>query len=304
MTTIVMGTRNSPLALAQTQHVATLLQTNDATLKVTQKSMVTLGDKRLDVALGKIGDKGLFVKELETALMAGDIDVAIHSYKDMPTTGPEGLTVVPVGLRDDYRDALVCQESVLPAGQRTIATLPQGVRVGTSSVRRENRLNQLRPDITVVPIRGNVNTRLRKLAAGEADALLLASAGLARLGLSHHVHQYLGIEEDWLPAPAQGILAAQYRADNTAMAKRVAAIQHRPTVIQAQAERGVLETMDSGCHIPLAVMATINGEQVTIVAQHIHPEAGKNHTVSTVAPVALVYHHGRQLGEQLKGLIC
>lgn len=294
-----LGTRNSPLALAQTNYIQQLISKRFPDLRLEQISMTTLGDKRLDVALGAIGDKGLFVKELEVALLAGEIDVAIHSYKDMPTLQPEGLTVAPIASRKDYTDALVCGPTIAQA-QRTLATLPEGCRIGTSSVRRQNRLQQLRPDCRVVPVRGNVNTRLAKMEAGEADALILASAGLSRLGFAHRIHQRLDETLDWLPAPAQGILAIEYRTGDADIEAIIHTLQDTITCIQAAAERGVLETMESGCHVPLAVYASVSGFEVTIAAHHVHPEATKNIQQHITVPVEQAQSAGQKLGKAIR----
>lgn len=294
-----LGSRTSALAMAQSHHVVALCKQAFPHITIEIVPIKTVGDQRLDKSLGEVakevGDKGLFVKELEEALLDSRIDVAIHSMKDMMTVCPSGLAMVPIAEREDPRDVFIAGD-----GHTKLLELPHGAKVGTSSVRRVNRLAQLRPDIQTIPIRGNVNTRLRKLAEGQVDGLLLAGAGLKRLGLTDNITQWLAPDNEFLPAPAQGILAAEYREDDGDIASLMAAIQHVPTVTQALAERGALAAMESGCHVPFAAYSQLNNERITLTIHHISPDPAYDICLTDSADITDASQLGEALGKRLK----
>jgi hydroxymethylbilane synthase len=247
MSTIRLATRTSDLALTQARLVAGMLE---ATLGVATElvRLQTTGDRIQSVSLAKLGGKGLFVKEIEEALLDHRADLAVHSAKDLPAALPEGLELVAFPERADPRDALVARER-----GATLESLPRGARVGTGSVRRMAQLRALRPDLELVPLRGNVPTRLRKLESEKLDAVILACAGLERLGLAERIDERLA-PEAMLPAVAQGILAIEGRAGD-AIARDAAALGHVVTTAQAAAERGVLVRLEADCNVPLGAYA-------------------------------------------------
>jgi len=247
MSTVRLATRTSDLALTQARLVAGMLE---AKLGVATElvRVETSGDRLQDVSLAKLGGKGLFVKEIEEALLDHRADLAVHSAKDLPAALPEGLELVAFPERADARDALVTRER-----GATLESLPRGARVGTGSVRRMAQLRALRPDLEVVPLRGNVPTRLRKLESENLDAVILACAGLERLGLADRIDERLA-PEVMLPAVAQGILAIEGRAGD-AIARDAAALDHAATAAQAAAERGVLVRLEADCNVPLGAHA-------------------------------------------------
>ncbi len=245
-----IGTRSSALALAQAHTVqAELAAIGVASELVTY---TTIGDRRLDVALTAIGSKGLFTEELERDLRHGVTDLCVHSLKDLPTDDPEGLTVVAQLAREDSRDALVVRDDV--AGS-LLQELPHGAIIGTSSLRRRAQLMALRPDCTVVDLRGNVGTRLSKLDKGLCHAAILAAAGLNRLGLSSRIRSYLSAPE-WLSAAGQGAIAIQVRKDDVAVRTLVATLNHQPTMDATSAERALLAALDGGCQVPIGALMT------------------------------------------------
>lgn len=250
MTIFTFATRPSRLARWQTNHVAELLRAAHPGLITEKLVITTTGDRNLDQPLPEIGGKGLFTQELEEALREGRVDAAVHSLKDLPVDDAPGLAVGAVPQRARPNDALVC-----PAGQ-SLSELPPGARVGTSSLRRAAQLLALRPDLTVLPVRGNVDTRLRKAQEGEYDAILLAAAGLDRLGLNEHVTEWLALEA-MLPAPGQGALAVQCRRDDTETLQLLAAIDHLPTRAAVEAERAFLQALGGGCSLPVGAFAEV-----------------------------------------------
>jgi hydroxymethylbilane synthase len=247
--TIRIATRRSPLARWQANHVADLLRARDPGAEVRLHELVTRGDKILDVALARVGGKGLFVKEIEDALLAREAEIAVHSMKDLPAVLADGLVVGAVPVREDPRDALCSPK------YRTLATLPRGARVGTSSLRRGAQLKALRPDLEIMLVRGNVETRLRK-ASEELDAVVLAYAGLRRLGLAQHATQVFDPSE-MLPAVAQGALALEARADDAATLARLAPLDDPETRQRVEAERGLLRRLEGGCQVPIAAHAVL-----------------------------------------------
>lgn len=243
---IVIATRESPLALWQAHHVAARLRDLHPGIEVELLGMTSRGDQLLDVPLYKVGGKGLFVKELETALLDKRADIAVHSMKDVPMELPPGLTLGVICEREDPRDALV--------GATDFNQLPQGARVGTSSLRRSCQLRQLRPDLDIGFLRGNVNTRLAKLDNGEFDAIILATAGLVRLEFEARIGQRLAPEIS-LPAGGQGAVGIEYRSDDDRVAALLAPLQHDDTAACVRAERALVRRLNGGCDVPIASYA-------------------------------------------------
>lgn len=254
---IRIATRKSPLALWQAEHVAKALRESHPGLVVEVVGMATQGDKILDTPLAKIGGKGLFVKELEQGLMAGRADVAVHSMKDVPVELPEGLHIAVIMAREDPRDALV--SDLVEA----IADLPEGARVGTSSLRRQCQLAARRPDLRILPLRGNVNTRLRKLDLGDFDAIILASAGLKRLGFQARIRALLPIDES-LPAIGQGAIGIECRRDDAETNALLAPLHHPDTAACVEAERAMNRRLHGGCQVPIAGHATLANGYLTV----------------------------------------
>ena len=251
MASLTIATRGSKLALWQAEHVKErILAANPDITAVSLLVLKTKGDKILDVPLAKIGGKGLFVKEIEEALLDGQADLAVHSMKDMPMQLPPELTLGIIMEREDPRDML------LSSRYATFDAIPPGARVGTSSLRRQAQLLALRPDLTIVPLRGNVDTRLAKLLAGEFEAIIMATAGMNRLGLSAPCMTILP-ESLLLPAAGQGALGVEYRKDRADVAHRLAFLNHRATRLCILAERGFLAGLDGGCQAPMAAHAVM-----------------------------------------------
>ncbi|MBL1177712.1 hydroxymethylbilane synthase [Pantanalinema sp. GBBB05] len=258
--TIRIGSRKSQLALVQTEWVQAELQKAfpDRTFEV--HTMSTQGDKILDVALAKIGDKGLFTKELEVGMINGDIDFAVHSLKDLPTRLPEGLVLGCVTERENPADALVVHEQ---HKDKQLDSLPEGAVIGTSSLRRLAQLRHHYPHLSFKDVRGNLNTRLSKLDAGEYDALILAVAGLHRLGMSDRIHQVIPAEVS-LHAVGQGALGIECRGDDAEVLELLKALQHQPTADRCYAERAFLRELEGGCQVPIGVNTVLNGDQLTL----------------------------------------
>ena len=252
-----IGSRGSRLALVQAEWVRGRVAERHPDLRVEIEVISTKGDKLLDAPLAKLGDKGLFTKELEAALLDGRIDVAVHSAKDMPTEVPEGLAIIAFTEREDVRDVFVADPELLAArgpGGFTIDDVPRGARVGSSSLRRRSQLLALRPDLDVVDIRGNVETRMRKVVDEGMAGTVLAAAGLARLGRSDAVAFAFAFDE-MLPAVGQGALAIEARADHPLRRELHAALDHRPSALAVAAERALLGTLEGGCQVPIAAHA-------------------------------------------------
>ncbi len=252
---LTLATRKSQLALWQAEHVAERLRQLDPTLEVRLLPLSTRGDELLDRSLADIGGKGLFLKELERAMLAGEADLAVHSLKDMPAELEPGFVLAAVLERADAADAFVSP------GHETLADLPAGARVGTSSLRRRAQLRAQRPDLEVADLRGNVNTRLAKLGAGDYDAIILAVAGLERLGLGEHIRSRLAPPE-WLPAPGQAALAVECRVDDIQLRGRLAALEHQPSRIAVEAERAMNRHLGGDCSVPVAAFAEVAGDRL------------------------------------------
>lgn len=253
---LTIATRKSPLAMWQAEHVAALLKAEGAT-SVDFLKMTTRGDKILDQALSNVGGKDLFVKEIENALLEKTAQVAVHSLKDMPTVLPEGLQITAYPKREDPRDALVSTRGY------TFETLPQGAKVGTCSLRRAAQLLRRRPDLQIVPIRGNVQTRLKKLEEENMDATVLAYAGLKRLEMTDVASQVLDRDIS-LPAIGQGILAVETRSDDSDTNAAVSRLDHAPSRAAALAERSFLHRLEGGCQVPIAGHATVTDDRLVL----------------------------------------
>jgi len=253
MSKLVIATRESPLALWQAHFVAGELRRLHPSLEVELLGMTSRGDQILDTPLYKVGGKGLFVKELETALLDGRADIAVHSMKDVPMELPDGLTLGVICEREDPRDALV--------GIDSFDALPQGARLGTSSLRRSCQIKRSRPDLDIGFLRGNVNTRLSKLDAGEFDAIMLATAGLLRLGFDDRIGARIDPDIS-LPAGGQGAVGIEYRQSDTRTAELLAPLQHDLTARCVRAERAMVRKLDGGCDVPIASYAIIEGDQL------------------------------------------
>lgn len=257
MRTLRIATRKSPLALWQADYVKARLLAHHPQLQIELVTFTTQGDKILDTPLAKIGGKGLFVKELEVALLEGRADLAVHSMKDVPMDCPEGLAITTICEREDPTDALVSNHFA------SLAALPQGAIVGTSSLRRQCQLRALRPDLVIHDLRGNVGTRLGRLDSGEYDAIILASAGLKRLGLQSRIRQSL---TELLPAVGQGAVGIESRTDDAELLALLAPLHHTATALCVHAERAMNKRLQGGCQVPIAGFATIDHDVVTLQA--------------------------------------
>lgn len=253
--TITLGSRPSKLARWQTEHILAQLKLTWPDLSCRMVTLVTTGDKIIDRPLPEIGGKGVFTAELESALLSGEIDLAVHSLKDLPVENSAVLCIGAVGLRACAQDVLISAKG------ETLRALPMGARLGTSSLRREAQIKAARPDLTILPLRGNVDTRLRKVLEGEYDAILLAAAGIERLDLGTYVTEYLPYEV-MLPAPGQGALAIQCRSDDAELLQLLQPIHDLPTYRAVTAERAFLAALGGGCSAPVAAYATTDGAQI------------------------------------------
>lgn len=259
-----IGSRGSRLALWQAGWVRSRLNELRPGVEVRVEVYKTTGDIHRDVPLAVIGGKGAFTKELEEALLDARIDIAVHSLKDLPTTLPDGLAVAAVPEREDPRDALVLSAGSV-VESTSLTDLPHGAIVGTSSLRRQAQLRHLRPDVSIRDVRGNVDTRLRKLDGGEFDALILAAAGLRRLGFDERISAAVGARE-MLPAVGQGALGVETREDDGATRELVSLLEHAPTRAAVEAERALLAALGGGCQVPIAAHGTIEGGRLRLEA--------------------------------------
>ena len=290
--TIVIGTRSSKLALWQADYIQAKLRERYPELPVVEKRMTTKGDRVLDAPLAKIGGKGLFTKELEQAMLAGEIDIAVHSLKDMPTELPPGLVLAAVTERFDAGDAVVSPR------YGTLANLPQGAKVGTSSLRRRAQLLAQRPDLEIVSLRGNVNTRLQKLEDEDFDAIILAVAGLKRLGFGERITEVLD-KSVCLPAVGQGALAIEARADDEEMISRLAFLDDAAMRAAARAERAFLARVEGGCQVPVGVYATAEGTTLAIEAVIASLDGARLYRGSRTGSASEAEALGRGLAEEL-----
>ncbi|MFA6266455.1 MAG: hydroxymethylbilane synthase [Pseudolabrys sp.] len=290
-----IGTRGSPLALVQARTVRTLLAqatgADEAAFEIV--TIKTTGDTIQDRPLSEVGGKGLFTKEIEEALLSGGIDLAVHSAKDMPTISQPGLLLAACLEREDARDAFISLKA------RSLADLPQGAHLGTASLRRQAIVMAARPDLKVTPLRGNVETRLRKLASGEVDATLLAIAGLKRLGLAEHATTIMPIEE-FLPAVAQGAIGIETRGDDNRTRQMVARINHTATFIAVACERAFLAALDGSCKTPLAGHATLSGDTLHFRGLIARPDGKGAHDIVGNGHVRDAVKIGEEAGRELK----
>jgi hydroxymethylbilane synthase len=252
-----IGTRASQLALWQANWVKSELEKRYPGMEVTLTKIKTMGDKILDVPLAQVGGKGLFVKEIEEAMLRGEIDIAVHSMKDVPTEFPEGLGLHCITEREDPRDALISRNL-------RFSELPQGARVGTSALRRQAQLLKARPDLTMVTIRGNVETRIRKLDDDNLDAVILAAAGLKRLCLTARVAEYLDVDFS-IPAIGQGALGIECRLADPVITETIAFFNHPETSHAVRAERALLKRCQGGCQVPIAAHGTVRDNELRLV---------------------------------------
>lgn len=252
-----IATRKSPLALWQAEHVKARLQANNPDLEVELVTIKTQGDIILDVPLAKVGGKGLFVKELEVAMLEGRADIAVHSMKDVPMEFPEGLGLVTICDREDPRDAFVSNKA------KTLDELPQGARVGTSSLRRQCQLREVRPDLEILDLRGNVNSRLAKMDDGQYDAIILAAAGLMRLEMEDRIASRLSPEQS-LPAGGQGAVGIECRLDDEVTKALLAPLHDEATASRVLSERALNRRLQGGCQVPIACYAELDNGQISL----------------------------------------
>ena len=265
MRTVIIGTRGSSLSLCQTEQIQVRLQERFPQRRFTIKTIKAQADRNPEVPLVTLGGEGVFVKELETALLRRDIDVAVHSLKDLPLAIPDGLTMVAITEREDPSDALISRST------QTFEELPAGSRIGTSSLRRKSQLLCRRKDLQFLDIRGNVDTRLRKLDEGQYDAIVLAACGLIRLGLEERISDYLPFE--WmLPEPGQGALGIQARAKDEDVLQLVEFLNDATTRACVEAERAFLRGLGGGCHLPIAALGRIEQDQLILDGAVIAPD--------------------------------
>ncbi len=257
---LIIGTRSSELALWQSEHVKERLETLCKGVEIILKKVQTKGDKIIDVALSKIGDKGLFTKELELELLSGRVDLAVHSLKDLETAMPDGLKLAAVTKRHDVEDVLIARKQ-----GETIETLKQGAVVATGSLRRRSQLKHLRPDITVVDLRGNVPTRIKKFIDSDWDAIILARAGVERLGLSKYVSSIIGVDKI-LPAVGQGAIGIQIKHGNSMAEEIVRSMHDENTYAAVTAERSLLKTLEGGCQVPIGAYGEIKENELYLSA--------------------------------------
>ena len=253
---IIIGTRSSKLALWQAEFVKAELNRLYPDIEIELNKIKTTGDKILDVPLAQVGGKGLFVKEIEEALLGGKADIAVHSMKDVPTEFPEGLHLAVICEREDPRDALISQMQNIKFKINNFQSIPKGAKIGTSSLRRACQLLSLRPDLKIEQLRGNLETRLRKLDEGRFDAIILAAAGVKRLGLEKRITEILPFEIS-LPAIGQGAVGIECRIDDEFINKVIAPLDHPETAVCVKAERAFLKKLEGGCQVPIAAYARI-----------------------------------------------
>jgi len=254
---IIIATRKSPLAMWQAEHVAAKLKQAHPDLEVELMGMSTQGDKILDTPLAKIGGKGLFVKELEQGMLEGKADIAVHSMKDVPVAFPEGLHLPVIMQREDPRDAFVSNQF------GSLEEMPEGAKVGTSSLRRQSQLSANRPDLEILPLRGNVNTRLRKLDDGEYDAIILASAGLIRLGFADRIKNYISTDSS-LPAIGQGAIGIECRIEDERVNRLLQPLHDQDTADCVLAERAMNQRLEGGCQVPIGGHAVLDGDYLSM----------------------------------------
>lgn len=289
---IRIATRKSLLALWQAEHVAEKLRRIAPGCTVTLVPLSTRGDEVLDRSLQKIGGKGLFIKELEVAMQDGRADIAVHSMKDVPAVMPKGFCIAAILKRGNPADALLARNKT------TLKELPQGACIGSSSLRRQAQVLALRPDVTVKPLRGNVQTRIRKLDDGEFDAILLAAAGLERLGLKRRIHEMLS-PADMLPAAAQGVIGIECRDNQTVLIDLLGKLTHAPSAATTTAERAIAHTLNASCHSPVASFARLSGSELQLEALVASADGSVVLRRSSYGPAAAAEKLGIALAREL-----
>jgi hydroxymethylbilane synthase len=287
-----IATRKSALALWQANHVQALLREAHPGIEIELVKIVTEGDRILDRPLSQIGGKGLFLKELERSMLNGDSDLAVHSMKDVPANMADGLVLDAVLPRANPYDALVSRDN------RLLADLPAGSNVGTSSLRRKSQLLALRPDLKVTDLRGNVDTRLRKLDEGRYDAIILACAGLQRLGLGDRISETLQLP-DWLPASTQGIIGLQCRQDDEYTRSLITPLADSDSMVVASAERAVAQVLEATCQVPLAVHAVLDDGTVKLKSRVSSPDGKQSVEAEGQAPAAEAVTLGKRVAADL-----
>ena len=291
MSRIRIGTRGSALALAQSNWVKARLEQHDPGIEVELRVIKTSGDRFAETPIPKLGNKGVFTKEIEDALLRGEVDIAVHSMKDLPTALPAGLLIAAVPEREDPRDVLVTR------GKATVKDLATATRVGTGSLRRRAQLLHYRSDLAIVPIRGNVDTRLRKLDEGRVDALVMAAAGLKRIGRADRITEFLA-DEICVSAVAQGALGIEAREQDP-VRERLAFLHHAPTCVEIAAERSMLDFLGGGCHVPIGAHATVDGGKLKIVGVVAAAGGERLCRASLTGPADQADQLGRLLAEDL-----
>lgn len=288
----VVGSRGSSLALRQTELVLGLLRPAAPEVRFRVQTIRAGADRHPDQTLEQLSGIGFFVKELEVALLAGEIDAAVHSMKDLPSLMTDGLTIAAVTEREDPRDVLVSRDGL------TLDTLPKGARVGTSSPRRAALLRARRPDLVLLPVRGNVETRVRKVDGGEVDAVCLAGAGLRRMGLASRITEWLPLDV-MVPAPGQGALGVQARAGDARAAELVSTADHPPSRCAVDAERAVLRRLEGGCRLPFGAIAQVNGDRLSLRATVVSPDGTRVITGTRSGASSEAQTLGDDLGQEL-----
>ncbi len=291
--TLRIGTRASQLALWQANWVRAELEKRYPELEVTLTKIKTQGDKILDVPLAMVGGKGLFVKEIEEAMLRGEVDIAVHSMKDVPTIFPEGLALRCITKREDPRDIVI-----LRPGLQSWRDIPQGGRIGTSSLRRKSQLLHLRPDLQMLDIRGNVETRIRKLTDDDLDAVVLAAAGMKRLGFAGMISEYLDPEVS-LPAIGQGALGLESRIDDEETNSLIDFFNHPETAYPVIAERAMLRHLEGGCQVPIASYGTVSGDTLRVTGVVASVDGVELLKKTLTGPVADAEKIGVSLAEDL-----
>lgn len=291
--TVKIGTRGSPLALWQANWVKSFLESRSPSLNVELVIIKTKGDKILDVPLARVGGKGLFVKEIETAILEGRVDLAVHSMKDMPAEIPAGLTIGAVPVRENPFDVLIS------INHCRFKDLPTGARIGTSSLRRAAQLKHARPDLEIESLRGNLDTRVKKLATENLDGAILAAAGVIRLNLDMHISEYL--ETDMmLPAVGQGALCIEIRKNDPDIGELVAPMDDPPTRIAVTAERAFLKELEGGCQVPIAAHGVLSGDELVVEGMIAELDGSRilREKISTT------YENSKSAGIKLAGMLC
>ena len=289
---IIIGSRGSQLALCQTQHIVNRLQDLHPQFRFVIKRIRTKGDEHSSQPSFCFEEKGEFVRELEEALLSGEINLAVHSFKDLPLDSPEGLEIAAVNQREDARDVLVSMKA------NSLSQLPRGASIGTGSPRRAAQIKAFRPDLDVVDIRGNLDTRLRKVSSGQFDGIILAAAGLIRMGWEEQITEYLSMDI-CLPAVAQGALAIEAREGDEEIKRLVSVLNHEPTRQATTAEQAFLRFLGGGCRTPIAAFGQINSGTLELEGMVSTPDGGKLLRARVKGSAELPEEVGSQLGEKL-----